>query len=77
MNAVLREHELDGAGAIFGWKFSDGGSTGLVTFYIEDDENWHPKFTVDRFWLVDLESAAKRALTATPTSAPATPKGGA
>lgn len=67
MMAVLRQHELDGHGGLFGWRFTDGGSTGLVTIYIEDDENWHPKFTVDRYWLADLQAVAKMA-NASPTT---------
>jgi len=58
-DAVLMSDELDGHTELFGYKFSDGGSTGLVTIYIEDDENWFPKMTFDKFWLNDFESIAK------------------
>jgi hypothetical protein len=54
----LKADELDGHGDLFGWKFSDGGSNGLVTIYIEDDENWHEKMTFDVFWLADFKRMA-------------------
>lgn len=53
----LMKEELDGSGELFGWKFSDGGSTGLVTIYVEDDENWYPEMTFDKYWLDDLLKA--------------------
>lgn len=54
----LTEDELDGHGALFGWKFSEGGSNGLVSIYIEDDENWHRKMTFDVAWLADFRNMA-------------------
>lgn len=50
--------ELDGTRKIFGWKFHDGGSNGLVTLYLEDDENWFPKQTFDIHWAYDLMLSA-------------------
>ena len=49
--------ELDGHGGLFGWKF-DGD---LVTVYMEDDGAWHPKFSMHRDWLLDLQRAAATA----------------
>jgi len=54
----LGEEELDGHGSLFGWKFSAGGSNGLVSIYIEDDDNWHRKMTFDVFWLKDFKRIA-------------------
>lgn len=58
----VRSDELDGTGALFGYKFTEGGSTGLVTIYIEDDSWWHPKMTIDKFWLKDLSEVVAAAL---------------
>lgn len=52
---------IDGHGALFGYKFTEGGSNGLVTIYEEDDELWHPKMTFDIAWLPDLMQVAARA----------------
>lgn len=54
----MNADELDGHTALFGWKFTEGGSTGLVTIYIEDDGYWHSKMTFDRWWLDDFAHLA-------------------
>lgn len=60
-----RADDLDGHTQLFGWKFHDSdranSSNGLVTIFVEDDEWYSPKMTVDRHWLDDLMIAANRA----------------
>ncbi len=58
----VKATDLSGHTDLFGWTFSEGGSTGLITIYIEDDENWHPKMTFDRYWLGDLARAVAAAI---------------
>lgn len=54
----MKKSDLDGCSKLFGWRFHEGGSNGLVTIYIEDDETYFPKLTCDRFWIEDLLFAA-------------------
>lgn len=54
--------DLDGHTELWGWKFSDGGSYGLVTLYSEDDENYFVVDTFDRSWIDDLFLAAAQML---------------
>ena len=54
----LHADELDGRCKLFGWKYSEGGRTGLVTIYIKGDENWHPKMTFDRLGADDFRAMA-------------------
>ncbi len=49
--------DLDGNTGLFGWKF-DGLQ---VTVFMEDDGEWHPKFSMHRDWLLDLQRAAATA----------------
>lgn len=62
---VLVESNLDGTvDDIFGWRFHDGGSNGLVTIYVEDDEQWFPKMTFDVYWLPSFVKMANAVGTA-------------
>lgn len=56
----LRASDMDVVGKLFAMRFHPGGSTGLVTLYVEDDDNYFPKTTFDRGWLPDLVDAANR-----------------
>ena len=58
----LTADKLDVVGEIVGFKFYPGGSpTGLVDIYIEDDELWHYKLTINQVWLEDLVNTAIKA----------------
>lgn len=54
MTEPMRREDMDEAGELFGVRFIDGGSNGLIELYIEDDGYWHHKVTFDRAWVSDL-----------------------
>lgn len=62
MKTPIKVGELDVVGRLFGLKFVEGGSNGLVELYIEDDENYHYKCSFDRYWLTDLTNVVNEAL---------------
>ena len=78
---ALREADLDGAGALFGFRIVDRGpedSHKMVVIYIEDDAWWGEVTRVSHIWLDDLArviSKAQAALSSRPPGGAAT-KGG-
>ena len=61
MSEPMRREDMDEAGELFGVRFVDGGSNGLIELYIEDDGYWHFVTTFDRYWLRDLEAVIRTA----------------
>lgn len=58
----MRAEELDYAGKIFGFKIvKRDGHGDLVKVYLEDDEWWTEKFSIDAYWLGDLKVMADTA----------------
>lgn len=57
----MRAGDMDIIGQLFGIRFRDGGSTGLVELYVENDEFYHLKCTFDRLWLNDLRHISAEA----------------
>lgn len=55
-----RKEDLDVAGECFGMKFHPGGSNGLVSLFVEDDELWFLKVTFDIYWLKDLQQVIEQ-----------------
>ena len=54
-NYHVKADELDVAGDMFGMRLVDVcAPNGLVEIYIEDDETYFRKVTVNRVWLDDL-----------------------
>jgi hypothetical protein len=59
----MRKEDLDIVGKLFGIRFIPGGSPeGCFELYVEDDERYYHKLTVNNFWLKDLQAVVKEAL---------------
>ena len=67
-NVMLASALSGTVGNIFGYRFHEGGSNGLVTIYVEDDEQWFPKMTFDVFWLPEFVKLAEVAKATNPYS---------
>jgi hypothetical protein len=53
-NFLLKSEDLSGHTELFGWRFKEGGSYGLVELLIEDDDSWYPFVEFDVSWIKDF-----------------------
>ncbi len=58
-NYYMTAEDMSVAGELFGMRYVDGGApNGCIEIYIEDDETFYRKITVNHVWLDDLISIA-------------------